>query len=908
MTPALQSKVKRVAYRARRLVRLHAMGWFVATVCAVLIAFGWLDYLLRFQDEGVRWIGFATALTLMVGSFLRYVYPAWRYRCSELQAARRIEQRFPGLGDRLSSAVEFATQREDDAQAGSLQLRRAVIADTEAVVQQLNLFECLDTRQVRRALLLGVAGCAVIAALALVDGPSVALAARRIVRPWGNEQWPRRHVLRFVTPPPRLATGQDFEIQLVDIRGELPERVEIHYWMNGDPEAAVQTYEMQPLGDKVTHRLSNVTRSFRYRATGGDDQRMEWIELQVLEPPKIVEQEVQLLPPAYTGQVPYVTDGTIRALVGTRAAVRVRVDKRLSRAELYTDSMPDDQPVQLELDADQRGFSLSGEATRPWIIAQSGFYSLHMVDVEGLESGTSQRWEVHAVTDSPPVVSLAIPSSNLFVTRQAITRLEVLVKDDIAIETVELRFTRSDREGAGEQVITLLQGPAQAVRRDGAGAGGVQASGVEETIEHTWDLQKMEGLEPGAWIDFTMVARDYKRQPGTSDSRRLTIISAEQLDERLSQRQADILTQISEVARLQSESHSQTAGLQIQLEELQKLERSDVDQLQSVELNQRQVTHRLAHPVDGVLSQIDELLSELKSNRVDNAEVEVRMNHVAEVIRELVGGPLPAVQQEIVKALKIGREDLAQSDSTTGSAATTAARESVVASIQLAHTGQGQVLEALQALLGELSEWDSYRQLAREVGRLRRQQDETWQQTEQLRLETLTRDPASLDSAQRAQLRRLSERQNEISRSFDRLQSRMTEMRDQLQQREPLAAATLRDTVEAAQRLAVAGSMRDASDQLNRNRLGQASDLQRQIVDALQQLQDLLANRRENALDRIAGQLARPRPNWRIWNSVRRKFDSVWRIPRITPRPRCRNCAPRKRTGGAGRTSGRATR
>ena len=853
MTPALQNKVQRVALRARRLVRLHGIGWFLAAVCGIGIAFGWMDYVLRFQDAGVRWILSAVVLCLVVWYFLRYVFPAFRYRCSDLQAASRIERRFPELGDQLSSAVAFATQRDEDGRAGSPQLRRSVVNEAEAAVEQLNVLECLDGKRTRRALAMGLIGCAAITTLALIDGPSVALSAKRILRPWRDEQWPRRHVLRFVAPPQRLARGQDFEIELVDIRGEYPDRVEIHYWPDGDDESELQTFEMQPLGDKLAHRLSNVAKSFRYRATGGDDQRMEWIRLEVLQPPKIVLHEIELIPPSYTEQPPYTSDGAIRALIGSRAAVRVRVDKRLSDAMLFTDTMSDGQGVPLRLDADQKGFTLSADLLAPWRIQQAGVYSFRMVDVEGLESGERRSWGVDAVADSPPSVSLIAPAANLLVTPRAAVRVQVLAKDDMGIHSVELRYTRSEDQAAGEQAVSLLQGPTRAKSREVSIANSATAAEIEETVDYVLDLEQLPGLKPGAWIDFTVVALDYKPQLGTSVTRRLTLISPEQLDERLSQSQADILTQISEVAQLQRETRSQAAGLRIQLEELQRFNREDVDHLQSVELNQRQVSHRLGHPVDGVLSQIDELLSELKSNRVDNTEVEARMTHVADVIRELVDGPLPAVQQEIVKALKIAREDLAEGDSE--SVASAGARESVLAAIGNAHHGQDRVVESLERLLGELTEWDSYRQVAREVGRLRREQKETRRQTEQLRLDTLTLDPQAMSSAQRAEQRRLSGRQSEISRNFDRLQSRMTEMRERLEDREPLAAATLRDALEAAQSMALGSMLRDAGDQLRANRLGQATDRQSEVVEGLGHLLDLLANRRENTLDRVLGQL-----------------------------------------------------
>ena len=62
--------------------------------------------------------------------------------------------------------------------------------------------------------------------------------------------------------PTRLATGQDFEVELVDANGQLPDQVRIHYWFDGEESAAVETHVMQPLGQKLAHRLNSVSRSF----------------------------------------------------------------------------------------------------------------------------------------------------------------------------------------------------------------------------------------------------------------------------------------------------------------------------------------------------------------------------------------------------------------------------------------------------------------------------------------------------------------------------------------------------------------------------------------------------------------------------------------------------------------------
>ena len=52
-----------------------------------------------------------------------------------------------------------------------------------------------------------------------------------------------------------------------------------------------------------------------------------------------------------------------------------------------------------------------------------------------------------------------------------------------------------------------------------------------------------------------------------------------------------------------------------------------------------------------------------------------------------------------------------------------------------AGASQQRVIEALEALLGQFSQWDNYQRLAREVGRVRREQEQVFSRTQQLRVE-----------------------------------------------------------------------------------------------------------------------------------------------------------------------------
>jgi len=56
MSHPLKQRIAILRARIRRLVTLYAASWIVGAVVAAVLVLGLADYLLRFQDRGIRLI------------------------------------------------------------------------------------------------------------------------------------------------------------------------------------------------------------------------------------------------------------------------------------------------------------------------------------------------------------------------------------------------------------------------------------------------------------------------------------------------------------------------------------------------------------------------------------------------------------------------------------------------------------------------------------------------------------------------------------------------------------------------------------------------------------------------------------------------------------------------------------
>ncbi len=859
MHPLLR-QLHTVRRRVRGLLVLHALAWMLAAVLTVVAVLSTLDFLVHFEDRGIRIM--CTLAVVTTGALLAYrlLWPAIVTRFSDVTLALRVEERFPEFSDQLASTVQFLHQRSDDPEAGSAMLRREVIHQTAAEIGHVDVSEVVDVRPTVRAVVAAVAAIAVFVAAALWSPQAFATALLRLSAPLGNAAWPKMNNLVIANPDSRLAVGEPFEVEVSDVNGaRLPAEVRIHFRYEGDPASTPERVEpMRPARGVMVANIEGVSRPFKYRAEGGDDDSMPWYDLEVVEPPVVEQLEATLHYPAYTGWPPTASEAHVRAIIGTRVALAGRTNKPIAEAVLHIEGEPD---IAATVAADGLAFTISADAEPGFVVRKSGFFTFDLVDREGFHGPRDIRYEVRAVEDRAPTVSFEEPAADIYVTADAVVPVRVLAKDDLAIQRVDLNFSRSDESEQPEQKLPLYQGP-EVVEPPAEGI--ENGRGESRTLEHRWDLAPL-GLKPGARITAYALVADYRPVETKSHPRRLSIITRDELQDRLTERQGAILTELSRLLKLEQQSRAQVSGLEIQLDQVGKLSKQDIDHLQQAELTQRQVERGLGHRNEGVPAQISSLLSELKNNKVDSSDVERRLTEVMDELERVGREHLPVVARDLTAALKTAQDaaksapekpSTVEGPSTPDQQATEKpAGPDAAPSLAEAGKHQDATIQSLEQLLSSLTEWDNYRRFHRDIGQLRRDQEELARDTAEQGNRTLTQDVKDLKPQQQADLRKLGSRQSDLARNFEKIQQRMEEMAKELRETDPLAADTIADALHAAREKTLGGQMREAGRELEQNQLGQAAKAQQQSMRTLDELLDILSNKRERELGRLVKKL-----------------------------------------------------
>ncbi|MCE9545812.1 MAG: hypothetical protein K8T25_09890 [Planctomycetia bacterium] len=967
MIHPLHQLIEQVRRGARRIALAYGAGWTLFGFLAALGLFGLLDGYLRVDHRAVRLLLTLGVLLVVAAAVWRLLRPALKFWPSDVALAQRLADRFPELGDRMASAVEFLGEKENDPLAGSALLRRAVIVQATSAVRQHDPRQVLDRRPAQRGLGAAAVALCIAAAVYLVWPEPTEIALARLANPFSSTRWPKTNQLDFRAPPGQLAVGQNFEVEVIDRNGRLPASVQIQYQFTGPDGPRLVSEPMHRLGGTMVAHRDNVQGSFSYRAVGGDDDTMLWHNLAVIEPPRCESVRVTLLPPAYTGWPKETSTGPIAALAGTRMEFHGTVSKPLREAAFRFDggsgggsggggvggksdgANGGGTRVVAQLSADGRSFDLSTTADgKPLLVKESGNYWFELYDREGIAGGADERWPLRAVADDPPTVSIEKPTTDQYLTPEASLSLRVLAKDRLAIRQVALRYSRSDRSAEGDHEIPLYTGPEKMATTDRTGLAIADGEGERRQLDYAWKLADLK-LPPGTQLTVQATATDYQPATGQSPALRVFIITPRELEERLTREQTAILGSLSRALKMQREARSKATQLDIQLKTVGRLDPRDVDQLQGLELAQRDVRRELSGANNGVRTQINSLLDKLRDNQVGSPAMARRMAELGALVDRLEGQELPNIDSELTAAAKSAQAELEQTQSEPGAndpapanqknspagATDTDGKQSppsgksdgtkssmnkgaenkgaenkttensgiasqspdnqapqntspekqtaspdekpsippesktpeqnihhppssiphpksaAAAPLAQAARQQDQVIDALDGALTDLERWDRFRGFGRALGEMQRQQQELQKQGEAMLAKTVGRNLKDLSPQEQADLKKLSEKQAELARSFDKAQQGMQQARRQLDQTDPVVAQSLDDALQRAQESGVAEQLRSAGENVGQNQMSAAQRQQQNAARGLEEMTDILANRREQELSRL---------------------------------------------------------
>ena len=265
--------------------------------------------------------------------------------------------------------------------------------------------------------------------------------------------------------------------------------------------------------------------------------------------------------------------------------------------------------------------------------------------------------------------------------------------------------------------------------------------------------------------------------------------------------------------------------------------------------------------------QVFTLLADLENNRLASPEVRGRMQTLLDEIARLDREHLTAIDHDLVEAAKSAQAPPPGEDKATA------------ALLHGAGGHQDQVIASLEAILGRMSQWGSYRRFQHDVEQLLHDQELLAHETADIGRLTVTKDLKDLEPQQLADLKVLAGRQLDLARRLDRVLQEMDAVGAQLKESDPSAAENTADAAEEARTLGIAAEMRTVAGGLEENQIGQVACQHKELVENLQKVLDILANRRRHELTGLIKKQQAAESDLEALQHRQEELSRIWRPP-----------------------------
>jgi len=786
----LQSKLNGARWFWRAVLIGEGLLVVATALTAIFLACFYADcyFVLSREARGHAW-----QLLEAVGGLLSLAFalPALLRPRSATEIAALVEQRFPQLGERLLSAVEFAQHRSERTDGVSPAMIERLQQDAERAAASLDFRRAIRSPGMPRAATAFVLALLLLALHVWLAGPAFATFLARMS---GSDVPVWRDTRVQISPGGtiKLLKGTAFEVT-VQQEGKRQKSIRFHYRkpVGGWKEANVPADK----SGSASYRFEGLTDPVMVYATAGDGIS-DRSQVKIVEPAALVGATVRLRYPAYLDLPPTeskVASGGVAAPQGTLVEVELKASRALLKGAA---TLPGGKPTPWKVTGDR--------LTGSFPVTRSGDYSLVFTDVDGFP-GLPQSFPIKVIPDTAPEIELVRPTGALELVPTAHVHLVFRARDDHGVDQV--------------RVVYQLDNEPPAHRP--AGAGDRHARIVEG--ESDWPLAPL-ALLPGSTIRYHLEATDFDTVSGPHLSRtgdlQIRIVDRGDAERKYSDDRAQIIQELANLIR-------QQAAVRAEVEAARARPQQDPVALATAAARQRAVGATAAD----LARRVSELRQAAELNQLA-APAEVESQRAAEeVLNQVARQGVPTATSRIETAHQ-------QASSAPQSARSELAKAS----------GEQQAVERdLNRAADLLQPGNEIQRLAERFERLGRAQQALAQQSAKLLPATAAKAVADLSPAQQQQLQQLSQQQQSLQRATAQAVQDLTRATETTAKASPAEAEAARKAAEALQDAEVPKGQQQAAQDVQKNALGQAATRQQAAAEALQQVAQKLAQSQNNS-------------------------------------------------------------
>ncbi len=475
----LSRRIRRVRHRWNQFVWFKGLAWVLGVGIAALL----VSMSIAESTEISAWVVVALRFALLgalIGTAIKMLILPLGRKPDDVQLARFVEEKHPGLEDRLVSAVEVVRKPDTDRGPFSFLLIRDAVEATRRI-----RFDDLVNRQKFNVF----AVLTVVFVIALI----ISLYFSATFFPYGSA----RLFAGFIEPPPgpdysievspgdtTVPRGSDVVLEAMAL-GFDPERAEVHLRYDNSSQWEISTMDVAPeIVPTFRRLLFNVQEPIRYYVQAGGFQSAEFV-ISVADLPRVESIDYTYNYPSYTRLSSRTEQDAIDivALRGTEVEVTVHASQELQSGRLiFADG------IELELTPAEGQI-----ATAALTVDRTTTFRIELENTRGQEYLSLSEYAMEALDDQKPIVHFTEPGRDYKASTVEEIFTELEAEDDLGIDTLDIYFALN---GGEEQRIDLFANNGTAPK--------------EISGSYTFFLEEYE-IQPGDFITYYGKAVDSNR-------------------------------------------------------------------------------------------------------------------------------------------------------------------------------------------------------------------------------------------------------------------------------------------------------------------------------------------------------------------------------------------------------------
>jgi hypothetical protein len=727
--------------RRLRELRGQLLGWtavrgiarWLTLVLGILLLDMIVDRMFS-MDWAQRAILLVAMIAVAVGFFIwRVVRPLFMLP-SDRALIYEIESKHPHLRESLLTATQLGELNTDNDQVvsgASSDLVKSSIEQGFREAAELDFGSVLNDGK-RRSYLIR-AGLA----LLVLIGLAIGVMTSTFLSTWfnrnillGDAQWPRQTYLEIAgvnggrLQVPRGADHRQIVEGTPDSRvSDVMVSLEIE---NGD-NRVVQPMKLTGRNNGREHVFvfHNVSAPFRFRASGGDDVTA-WVDVELVEPPALIDLQLTATFPPYTAASPQllVGSGPHSILVGSELNVSIEANKKLSSAVLNHDQGQvvldpvDDSGTKFAVTLRSRNESETVDSVPPEStsnighVIHGGEYQFVLTDDAGLKNVRKSKFGLSIKQDKPPAVRANLLGISGLVVPNAMLPTSFEAVDEFGLRALQFStqwkmpdMTDADEPISRDIAFTMTQLP--------------ESAPLVEKIDdvEVLDLKPL-GLTPGASFRFVVEAQDFHpggEGVGRSSELLLRIVSAEEL-------RADLLRREIEQRKAFLNARDQQVEMRGELEIWLSLwnENEPTDEFIASQESDliRLVRDQkgLGTMVDRVAVRFEEFLVEVQNNRLDESEAAAGIAPENRLMARFDNGIIQPIRE-------LDRDQIARATRQLDAVRlATPANERLAGAVEQALVVQQEVVDQMDIILAAMTSSEEYQELVNRILELKADQ------------------------------------------------------------------------------------------------------------------------------------------------------------------------------------------